>query len=212
MATIKKSATRLARQEKRAARREADKPKGGLTASTFLRGEASKPKSGLTASTKAAGEAGKKSVVASEDNYKVRSTGEGRAAPPDLTSKFVAAPAATKKAEETFGQAFARERKAGAKTFTHNGKSYTTETKEDVAKKTAPVKKAETPAAKPATPATKTYNLKQVVADQTGKRPVGALPSPKAATPVKKTAPTPPANRKGLPPAKCGTKVNAKKK
>jgi hypothetical protein len=43
---------------------------------------------------------------------------------------------------QTFGQAFAAARKAGNKTFTFKGKSFTTETKEDVAKrKTAAAKK-----------------------------------------------------------------------
>jgi hypothetical protein len=37
--------------------------------------------------------------------------------------------------KQTFGQAFAAARRAGKKTFTHNGKSFTTETKDDVKKR-----------------------------------------------------------------------------
>lgn len=60
-------------------------------------------------------------------------------------NKFPEATPPAKKAE-SFGEAFKRNRAAGAKTFTHNGKSYTTKTKEEAAKKTTP---AAAPAAKP---------------------------------------------------------------
>jgi len=53
-------------------------------------------------------------------------------------NKFPEAKAPEKKAE-SFGEAFKRNKASGAKTFTYNGKSYTTETKEEAAKK-APAK------------------------------------------------------------------------
>jgi hypothetical protein len=37
--------------------------------------------------------------------------------------------------KQTFGQAFAEARRAGKKTFTHNGKSYSTQTRDDVKKR-----------------------------------------------------------------------------
>ena len=43
--------------------------------------------------------------------------------------------------KQTFGQAFAAARRAGKKTFTHNGKSFTTETKDDVNKRAAAKKR-----------------------------------------------------------------------
>lgn len=43
--------------------------------------------------------------------------------------------------KQTFGQAFAAARRAGKKTFTHNGKSFTTETKEDVERRSAAKKR-----------------------------------------------------------------------
>jgi hypothetical protein len=197
MSTIKKSATRLARQEKRAARRGPDKYVDVSMKPLAIKSaivSASVPK------------------TASVSDYRDRQgTKHEDYTPPKKAEglKPMTTPKVSAPTEESFGQVFARERKAGARTFTHNGKSYTTETKEDVAKKAAPVKKAETPAAKPAA---KTYNLKQVVADQTGKRPVGSFPSPKTSTPAAKPSPTPPANRRVLPPAKCGTKVKSRKK
>jgi len=143
------------------------------------------------------------------------------------------APAST----ESFGQAFRRNKDAKAKTFEYKGKSYTTDTKEDVAKKAAPIKKAETSIPTPYSThaqADKDTAAKKAAASTStsGKRPAPEFKYPdypsasgsamtggpesndknRPSQAPKKTAPAPPPNRRGLPPAKCGTKIKSKKK
>lgn len=130
--------------------------------------------------------------------------------------------------EKTFGQAFAEARKGGGKTFTWRGKSYTTETKEEAAKKAATSVKKEEPKSYSTSTAAKTpekytpksesksYNLKEDVASQTGKKPYSVnLPKtlPKATPGASKSAPTAiRANKSMNVKAKCGAKVKGKKK
>jgi len=183
-------------------------PTSGLSAGAWARGNADMPKSGLSTGAVSRGE---KAKVAETKT-----------------------PAAT---AETFGQAFKRNRDAKAKTFEYKGKSYTTDTKEDVAKKAAPIKKAETSIPTPYSThaqADKDTAAKKAAASTStsGKRPAPEFKYPdypsasgsamtggpesndknRPSQAPKKTAPAPPPNRRGLPPAKCGTKIKSKKK
>lgn len=131
----------------------------------------------------------------------MRNSGERKYARSQYESEKPKLKVSEKKAE-SFGEAFKRNKASGAKTFTWNNKSYTTETKADVAKKAtsaapakatpAPAKKAEP--AKPAprstvpdklttgpkTPSTGTYTPPGKPAGKPAK-PLGNRPPSKAA-------------------------------
>jgi hypothetical protein len=105
--------------------------------------------------------------------------------------------------EQTFGQAFATNRKAGAKTFTWKGKSYSTATKEEATTKKSTSGRLPSTSSgykPPESFSNRFSNQFNNVVDKAKSTP---------AAPAKSKA-SPPAKRIGLPPAKHGKTMKGK--
>ena len=126
--------------------------------------------------------------------------------------------ATPEKKAESFGEAFKRNRVAGAKTFTYNGKSYTTETNEEATKKAPakplgnrpPAKSAASPSpaskltSGPKTPSTGTYTPpgKPASSPLENNPPAKKVTSPSGQSVVDKAKSTVPARTNYTPPGK----------
>lgn len=157
-------------------------------------------------------------------DYKERQGQSRTSTPPNSFEKATppASKATSASSEETFGQAFKRNRAAGAKTFTWKGKSYTTETAEDVAKKAAPKPYSTSAAAAKASTASSSSTKSSSVytpdkKSYSGNPREGFGPSIKKPTVLPEVTVTTkrlkqnttgrPPGAKGLPPAKRGATV-----